>query len=218
MAEVILEYLRVFISWPFLVFVLLLVARKEVTRVLDELAKRLTRAEVGGQIFEFQKELQRVEKRVTQKVDENTQAVERKVQAAQKEIQNLQGFFLALDDITEAEARVPEGYKRNRDRVFNDYRKRLDNMSEEQRAAEQEMFTRSYLKKFGVTLTQVKQALKNVGAYDGDIDELFDSSVGDAIRAFQVQNGLEPDGIFGTLTYKKLSTFFDPGTSGSNLK
>ena len=51
--EFILELLHVFLSWPFLTFVILLLFRKEVTKIFIRLAERLKRAEIGGQAFDF---------------------------------------------------------------------------------------------------------------------------------------------------------------------
>lgn len=56
-ADLVLRYLSLFLTWPVLLFTLVLVFRKKVREVLERLLLRLTRAEVGGHRFEFISEM-----------------------------------------------------------------------------------------------------------------------------------------------------------------
>ena len=60
-SDIVLEYLKIFVSWPFLVFLLLLITRKDIADVLRKLTERIRTAEVGGQKFEFADRLEKLE-------------------------------------------------------------------------------------------------------------------------------------------------------------
>jgi hypothetical protein len=48
-SEIILEYLRIFISWPFLLFILLIIFRKQLSKAIG----RIKTADIIGSKFEF---------------------------------------------------------------------------------------------------------------------------------------------------------------------
>ena len=56
----------------------------------------------------------------------------------------------------------------------------------------------------GEEVKQLQTALKELGFYNGSIDGDFGAGTEEAVKAFQKKNGLEPDGIAGPLTQKKL--------------
>lgn len=55
------------------------------------------------------------------------------------------------------------------------------------------------------TSKDIQQALKNAGVYGGPIDGNIGPKSKKAIRDFQTQNGLSPDGKVGPRTWKKLA-------------
>lgn len=56
------------------------------------------------------------------------------------------------------------------------------------------------------TNKNIQQALKNAGIYNGPVDGNIGPKSKKAIRDFQTQNGLSPDGKVGARTWKKLSS------------
>jgi murein L,D-transpeptidase YcbB/YkuD len=58
----------------------------------------------------------------------------------------------------------------------------------------------------GVTPSQVQQALKKAGVYNGKIDGKMGSKTKQAIKSFQRKNKLKADGVVGSGTWAKLKT------------
>ena len=58
-----------------------------------------------------------------------------------------------------------------------------------------------------MTVRQIQGALKNAGYYDGAIDGKMGPKTKEAIKEFQKEYGLKPDGVVGTKTRSKLSNF-----------
>ncbi|MFA5087959.1 MAG: peptidoglycan-binding domain-containing protein [Candidatus Omnitrophota bacterium] len=59
-------------------------------------------------------------------------------------------------------------------------------------------------------IQQIQQALKQAGAYQGKIDGVSGPKTKRAIKDFQSQNGLNPDGKVGPKTWEKLRTYLNP--------
>ena len=53
-------------------------------------------------------------------------------------------------------------------------------------------------------VTELQQALYDLGYYTGLIDGLYDDDVTAAVKAFQKANGLDADGKAGSATQKKI--------------
>ena len=53
----------------------------------------------------------------------------------------------------------------------------------------------------------VQKALKKAGYYQGDLDGKVGSKTKQAIRNFQKDNGLNPDGVCGRQTWSRLQSF-----------
>ncbi|MBF2037140.1 MAG: peptidoglycan-binding protein [Leptolyngbyaceae cyanobacterium T60_A2020_046] len=66
----------------------------------------------------------------------------------------------------------------------------------------------------GESVAELQGILALLGFYDGGIDGIFQTSTQDAVRAFQVEAGLDSDGIVGPATWNRLlptpSTDFTP--------
>ncbi len=57
------------------------------------------------------------------------------------------------------------------------------------------------------TPKNIQRALKNAGFYSGKIDGKIGKNTRKAIRSFQEQNGLKPDGMVGKKTWEKLGAY-----------
>ena len=67
------------------------------------------------------------------------------------------------------------------------------------------------LARFGITVSDIKTALADLGFYKGEITNEFDTCTAEAIAHFQEMNGLEADGIFGSMTYQRLASHLSTG-------
>jgi peptidoglycan hydrolase-like protein with peptidoglycan-binding domain len=63
--------------------------------------------------------------------------------------------------------------------------------------------------------SEIQQALKNAGFYQGAVDGKLGPVTRQAISEFQRVNGLTPDGVVGRQTWSKLSAYADLSGSGS---
>ena len=60
---------------------------------------------------------------------------------------------------------------------------------------------------FELPAMAIQQALKKAGYYQGSLDGKIGSKTKQALRSFQKDNGLEPDGVCGRQTWTKLESF-----------
>ena len=121
-------------------------------------------------------------------------------------VDNLQAFMSSIGAVELSESKLPQELREHRDRVFRDFNRRLQRADPDQRLSLQERFTRMHLTRFGITLSDVKSVLVELGLYKGDITNEFDAETAEAIGRFQEMNGLEGDGIFGPMTYQRLAS------------
>lgn len=56
--QAIIECLKILISWPVAIIVILILLKKELPKMAADLARRLKKVEVGGQTFEFSDDLE----------------------------------------------------------------------------------------------------------------------------------------------------------------
>lgn len=114
-------------------------------------------------------------------------------------------FVSRLEHVIAAEQSIPEGIKAQRFRVYSNFTRSIWSKPPGIRFRYQQMYTLSHLNEIGVTVAQLKAALKQLQYYVGVIDESFDPALAAAIVRFQHDSGLDPDGIAGTLTYAKIA-------------
>lgn len=60
---------------------------------------------------------------------------------------------------------------------------------------------------FELPSINIQKALKSAGYYQGTLDGKIGPSTREAVKAFQRDNGLEPDGVVGKKTWNKLKTY-----------
>ena len=68
---------------------------------------------------------------------------------------------------------------------------------------------------FEISATDLQRALRGAGYFDGEIDGKVEPKSREAIRAFQKDHGLTPDGVCGRKTWDALKTYL---SSGSPIK
>lgn len=62
----------------------------------------------------------------------------------------------------------------------------------------------------GIYVTELQTLLTNLLYYSGAIDGIFESSTETAVKAFQLNNHLTPDGIVGRDTWSALFSLYSP--------
>lgn len=62
---------------------------------------------------------------------------------------------------------------------------------------------------FELPATSIQKALKNAGFYNGEMDGKVGPDTREAVRSFQRENGLTPDGILGKTTWNLLKKHLD---------
>ncbi|MGI6168909.1 MAG: spore cortex-lytic enzyme, partial [Christensenellales bacterium] len=67
----------------------------------------------------------------------------------------------------------------------------------------------------GADVRKVQQRLSNWGYYKGAVDGVFGSGTETAVKAFQRNNGLTPDGIVGSATAAKIGISLTGSSGGS---
>ena len=110
-----------------------------------------------------------------------------------------------MDNVTGAEQSIPEEIKTQQASTYLRFTRFLWSKTPSIRFRYQQMYTLGHLNDIGVTVSLLKAALKQLKFYGGDNDESFDPALAASIVRFQYVNGLDPDGIAGTLTYAKLA-------------
>jgi murein L,D-transpeptidase YcbB/YkuD len=151
--QIIIECLKILISWPVAIIVILILLRKEIPAMTADLAKRLKTVEVGGQKFEFFDDLEK-QSRVTE-VIENIQR------------ENPELLMKSFENA---------GIKENE---YKEFRSNIRNR-----------------------VIQVQKFLQELGYDLGDtgIDGVTGPKTKSAVKQFQNDYGLTPDGIIGSQT------------------
>ena len=114
-------------------------------------------------------------------------------------------FANHLNSVLLSEKALPESVKNERANIYTKFTKHLWSSPPELRFEHQKMFTLAHLKRIGLTISQLKVALNELELYEGKTDNSFDPKLATAIVQFQLNNGLEPDGICGSMTYMKIA-------------
>lgn len=156
--QIIIEFLKIFISWPVVIVIIIILLKKEIPAIIAELAKRLKRVEFGGQVIEFMDDLEK-QSRVTEVIEN-----------IQKENPELLKKSFENAGIEENE------YKEFRSNVRN-------------------------------RVIQVQKFLQDLG-YDlgiSGIDGVTGPKTKSAVKQFQNDYGLTPDGIIGPQTLSMIN-------------
>lgn len=137
----------------------------------------------------FREEVQQLERRVTEKIDQLDT-----------------DMFVALEQVRAGEAALNPAYRAHRDAVFARFANELDSLPPEVRLQRLEAKTRKYLAQVQMSVAKLKELLAGLGYYTGTVDEQFTPRLVEAVRVFQQAEGLTPvDGLFGLQSYEKLA-------------
>jgi murein L,D-transpeptidase YcbB/YkuD len=118
-------------------------------------------------------------------------------------------FLAPRKQVEQTEASISEEIRTKRGQVYSQFAQRLWQMPPGLRLRQQQMYTLSHLDDMGLTLSQLKSALRTAGYDPGDLDAQFSSDLVTAVMRFQRDQGLEVDGIFGSVAYRKLAAILN---------
>lgn len=130
----------------------------------------------------------------------------RKIDEQTKELNK--NLYFTFEQIRKNQEFLSEEYKTMKDDINNKYAVKIQGLSLSEKLKKQETHTRKHLNKFALSINELKQTLKEVGVYDGIINQEFNQELVNAIIRFQEDYDITPvDGICGLKTLSKLGEF-----------
>lgn len=120
-------------------------------------------------------------------------------------LMSAQEAALAVDEPQDAVGRF------SRRETFENLRRMLQHLPKARRMDSQKTLTRSFLKVKAVTISEIKQMLHDLKCYFGNIDDVFDDALIEAVQAFQESEGLPADGVLAISTYTHLKNRTEGG-------
>jgi len=93
----------------------------------------------------------------------------------------------------------------NRNKHWDNYRNHMKSLSKNDLFLYQKNNTMFYLERYGMSVQEIKKHLRNLGYYDGKLDNEFTENFALSIEKFQNLNNMRHvDGMIGELTLKKI--------------
>jgi N-acetyl-anhydromuramyl-L-alanine amidase AmpD len=115
-------------------------------------------------------------------------------------------FYAHAWEITLDEVTAPTEQLFEQTTYWDQFDAEAAELSTEDRRSRQEANTVHNLRKYGLSVAQLKQALKDLGFYDGTVDDKYVDGIAKALERFQTAFKLRHiDGFFGPLTYAKMA-------------
>lgn len=91
-----------------------------------------------------------------------------------------------------------------RNELINIYQFYLSTLSKEEREEKVKEMSFLYIEEMCLDIKKIKNWLKELNYFDGNLDKDLSSEYIESVRNFQMKNGLGDDGIFGYRTYDKI--------------
>lgn len=115
-------------------------------------------------------------------------------------------FFHAVDRVRIELANVPEAFAVHRHDHWDTFSEGVESLFSKERLMVQKRNTEHYLRKYRLSVVQLKKELGFLGVYDGAAvnDELTDDVIEAIIRFQRNHNLRHADGVFGPLTYSEM--------------
>jgi hypothetical protein len=141
----------------------------------------------------------------------------REISRVENEVVELKGRLdKAIEKVNAEESALSPEKLAKRDKLFDDYQRRMEGVPSSERFRLQRLNTLRYLDRYGVSIRQVKEHLRNLSAYSGQVDDEFSPDLADAIEQFQRQNDMRHvDGMIGQLTLRQTYTKLEEQRSNS---
>jgi len=111
-------------------------------------------------------------------------------------------FYAPAERLWREELSVGDQVRAERNAHWDDFARFIGTRDDVERRRIQCMNSLNYLEQFGLTVRQLKNALKDLGFYTGPLDDSYGSDVSIAVENFQSAYNLRHvDGVFGPMTY-----------------
>jgi len=134
---------------------------------------------------EFKEKLEKVEKQLVELEDE---------------------FFKHLATLKKEDDSLPKEYIEKRNRHWDNFERYVQSLDTEKRFQVQKSISLYYLEEYNISVKELKERLVCLGYYKGRIDDDFTEDLAEALTEFQRLNNMRHiDGVFGPLTYEKMT-------------
>jgi hypothetical protein len=111
-------------------------------------------------------------------------------------------FYAPAARLLAEELNLDDAFQKSRNEYWDAFGRRVDAQMPEMKRVYQKANTLCYLREYGLTIRQLKGALKELRVQPGEINDDYEESVAVALEAFQRRFNLRHvDGIFGPVTY-----------------
>lgn len=133
--------------------------------------------------------------------------VKQEIQRVDNKVQNLDARLLAsLGQVRQNEAALTKEARENRQRIYDESAQALALLPSETKLSLQKRLTLNHLADAGIDIKTLKGVFRDLGYYQGEVNQLFDLDFVQAVEQFQVENTPgKPDGIVGPITLSKLA-------------
>lgn len=140
--------------------------------------------------------------------------LKKNIEKVEKQVDELSDtFFSAIGRVWQEENEMPTFLKEKRNKHWDKFQVHMDSLHGEEKLQEQIQNTYSYLRDYKIAPQQLKEKLASIGFYQGSFNNELDKTLIDSIVEFQrSQNLRHVDGIFGPLTYQRLTEVVDRKT------
>lgn len=130
-----------------------------------------------------------------------------KLESVEKRIAEIEDAFVkSFEGLRREEQELPLSFIEQRNRQWDRYDEYMQSLDKEQRFEAQRENSLFYLKKFGLSVRDLKERLAKLGYYQGYVNDDFSRDLPAAIEHFQrINNMRHIDGIFGELTFEKMA-------------
>lgn len=133
--------------------------------------------------------------------------VKHEIQRVDNKVEKLDNKLLAsLGQVRQSEAALTREARENRQRIYDESAQALALLPPESRVNIQKRLTIEHIHKAGIDVQTLKGVFKDLGYYQGSVDQFFNSELVQAIERFQAEKiPGQPDGIVGPITLTKIA-------------
>lgn len=155
---------------------------------LEEVVEYIQSIKLGDieiALKEVEKEIKRVDNRV-EKLDEK--------------------LLISLSQVRQSEASLSKEARESRQEIYDESSQALALLSPENKISLQKRLTLNHLNNIGIDVKTLKEILKDMGYFYGNIDQFFTPELVQSVEDFQSKNMTgRSDGIVGPMTLSKIA-------------
>ena len=130
-----------------------------------------------------------------------------------------QTLYGAMEKLNIEESSLTPEELARRGGYWDEYQTYLDSLSGTEKFAAQRDNSLFYLRKYGVTVTDIKESLKQLGYYSGEMGDDFTPELAEAVVRFQrLTNMRHVDGVIGELTLQQINSRLGALRQGGDAK